>query len=291
MAASSVLVLLLLSAPLPVVAALPSPLPWSTAATQQHQVARICTQVSPIASNATAAPSGSTTTSAAASATSGNVSAPASFNFSTSVVCYRNIFGNWYFTCDAAAEVVRLYGCDNAQCTQNCVLQQNFSYGVVRESRFDGGKTYNWSGVFYTTTEGFISQLYYDSTATSNCSVSAVRFVNHIPASTGACLAWPGVAKASQQFECSARRANGSVITRTDFQKSVNCSNRQELSVATIASTECIALPVMNSFVCGSPALTVSVVVFDRSPSAAVAVVAPAALVALFVVAVCSLVV
>lgn len=147
-------------------------------------------------------------------------------NPGTSKVCYVNRYGNFHFLCDNAKSLVRLYQCDDLDCTTNCNIIQNFTEAVTTTSYIELTKTYNWTGVYYTlaNSQYITSATYSASDPTLPCNSTFRQTVDQIPASSLNCLIWSSYSSASQQWTCSSTTAP-ITVTNTQYLISANCKN------------------------------------------------------------------
>jgi hypothetical protein len=247
---------------------------WSASNTIIGQVPRICTLVgaSSVATTTTAAAAPTTTaattttvTTATSTTSAANVTTAAPIVYTNTVVCYRNIFGNFYFVCDQTEAIVRLFRCSDSACSADCVIVQNFTARTPVQSVFDGSKNYNWTGDFYSTNAGYATQFYYDrDRIDGTCNSSTVAYVNHVPNSATACLPWATYTKASMQWRCS---AGNTLVTNTQYLLSGNCTvtgDPQYETTVIIANASACLDGGASSWACGNPNLAINVVVFGR---------------------------
>lgn len=191
----------------------------------------------------------------------------ATFNTST-IYCYKNIFGNFYFVCNI--DYIELLKCSDSLCSTGCVSARNFSAAVQVGSVIDGPRMYNWTGVFYTNPAGIITESTYDTEASTTenpilCNASALKYQNFYADSSVICYPWvPYKATASQKRYC----ANGSAIHEQYLNEGSCPSNRTlftnlQLNTIEQASGTCTSEGA-KKYTCTN-GTSVTFVVFDRS--------------------------
>ncbi len=178
-------------------------------------------------------------------------------------VCYSNVWGYFSFTCNnisgSTAPSVRIYKCDDSNCTQNCVLKTEFTDSVTPKYAWFKFTDVNWTNtVYYQENANLVSNIDFIRSNTG-CRLNDVDDADHWIGNENVCIKG---SVTSNQYSCSAGPA-----PRKVYYFNTGCTGTGAVTTYGQGNTSCDGYRIWN---CSSDRGTLRAVVFRVSGAGAV---------------------